>query len=79
MENFQSTYFFNKNKDLKISMIDVNSTYNENIQNINFLTIPTPTRLMGKDKEYIKKWRIYMDYKQKNGLLKNEDFYLYIL
>ncbi len=63
----------------EICISNINNTYNEDIYNINFLNCPTPTRLMGKDNELIKKWRLYMDYKQKNGLLKNDDLYKYIL
>jgi hypothetical protein len=33
---------------------------------INYLTCPTPTRLMGKSKEDVQKWRMEMIEKQKN-------------
>lgn len=68
-----------KKISLKISISNINNTYYENIYNINFLHCPTPTRLMGKDVELIEKWRVNMDYKQKNGLLENNDLYKYIL
>ncbi len=68
-----------KRKNLKICILNVNNTYDEDIYNINFLTIPTPSRLMGKDSNLIKKWRLQMDYKQKNGLLKKDDLYTFIL
>ncbi len=70
---------FSKRKNLKICILNVNNTYDEDIYNINFLTIPTPSRLMGKDSNLIKKWRLQMDYKQKNGLLKKDDLYTFIL
>ncbi len=67
-------------KPLKICISTINSTYDEeDIYKINFLTIPTPTRLMGKDRNIIKKWRLHMNYKQKNKLLKNSDLYKDIL
>ncbi len=68
-----------KKMSLNICILNVNNTYDEDIYNINFLTIPTPTRLMGKDSKLIKKWRLQMDYKQKNGLLKKDDLYTFIL
>lgn len=73
---FSSLY---KKSNPKICIMNINNTYYENIYNINFLNCPTPTRLMGKDKETIKKWRLYMDYKQKNRLLNNDDLYKHIL
>ncbi len=60
---------------LQLSITNINKSYNENIYEINFLNCPTPSRLMGKDKEIIKKWRIHMNNQQKNGLLKNGDIY----
>ncbi len=35
-------------------------------ERINYLTCPTPTRLMGKPKEEVQKWRIEMSEKEKN-------------
>jgi hypothetical protein len=78
MDVSDSLYTSNKNS-LKLSMFHINNTYEENIYNINFLNCPTPSRLMGKDSELIRKWRLHMDYKQKNGILKNDDLYRFIL
>lgn len=73
------TYLSKNNKCLKISLFHINESYEQDIYDINFLTIPTPSRLMGKDINIIKNWRIYMNDKQKNGLLKNNDLYKFIL
>jgi hypothetical protein len=78
MESSLSSSLYKKSNP-KISIMNINNTYCENIYNINFLNCPTPSRLMGKDSETIIKWRLYMDYKQKNGLLNNDDFYKHIL
>ncbi len=66
-------------KELKICLSTINNSYEEDIYKINFLTIPTPTRLMGKDYKIINEWRFYMNDKQKNKLLRNSDLYENIL
>ncbi len=73
------TYLPKKNNHPKISLFHINESYEQDIYDINFLTIPTPTRLMGKDSTIIRNWRLRMDYKQKHGLLKNGDLYKFIL
>ncbi len=65
----------NSKKSLKLCISTINETYHEDIYSIDFFTIPTPTRLMGKNKEIINNWRICMNNKQKNKLLQNSDLY----
>ena len=73
------TYLPKNDNHLKISLFHINETYEQDIYDINFLTIPTPSRLLGKDSSIIKKWRLSMNDKQKKGLLKNDDLYKFIL
>ncbi len=61
-----------KKTHLTIDPILVSNSYKEDYEyKINYLTIPTPTRLFGKTQEEIYQWRVEMNNK-KNKYNKEE-------
>jgi hypothetical protein len=56
------------------SKLNIQTMYDLQEEKINYLTCPTPTRLMGKSREEVCEWRIQMDHIQKSIEREKEDY-----